>query len=75
MERVDLTSGQRAAGSSEYRETTVNTKLLSPEEIGRLFARETQRNLVMHSGRPMILQRLDAGDAMFKGRIDGERDQ
>jgi type IV secretion system protein VirD4 len=75
-ERVDLTMGQRATGAAEFRETVVNTKLLSPEEVGRLFSRETDRALIMHPGtRPMILQRLDASDEMFKGRIDHEREQ
>jgi type IV secretion system protein VirD4 len=74
MEKVDLTMGQRGQGSAEYRETIVNTKLLSPEEVGRMFARETQRALILHPGsRPMVLQRVDAADAMFKGMIDGER--
>ena len=74
MEKVDLTMSQRGQGAAEYRETIVNTKLLSPEEVGRMFARETQRALVLHPGsRPMVLQRLDASDAMFKGMIDGER--
>jgi type IV secretion system protein VirD4 len=76
MEHVGLTMGQRAAGTAEYRENVVSTKLLSPEEVGRLFARETHRALILHPGtRPLILQRLDAGDEMFKGRIDDERKQ
>jgi type IV secretion system protein VirD4 len=74
MERVDVTMTQLAQGSSEYRESIVNTKLLSPEEVGRIFARETRRLLVMHPGsRSMVLERLDAGDAMFGGQIDDER--
>lgn len=73
-EKVDLTMGQRGQGAAEYRDSIVNTKLLSPEEVGRLFARETHRALILHPGsRPMVLQRLDASDAMFKGMIDGER--
>ncbi len=73
-EKVDLTMGQRGQGSAEYRETIVSTKLLSPEEVGRMFARETHRALILHPGsRPMVLQRLDASDAMFRGMIDGER--
>jgi type IV secretion system protein VirD4 len=73
-EKVNLTMGQRGAGSAEYREAIVNTKLLSPEEVGRLFARETGRTLVLHPGtRPLILQRLDAGEEMFRGRVDDER--
>jgi type IV secretion system protein VirD4 len=74
MQRVELTMSQRGQGASEYRETTVNTKLLSPEEVGRMFARETRRGLILHPGtRPIVLQRLDASDAMFKGMIDDER--
>jgi type IV secretion system protein VirD4 len=74
MERVDLTMHQVGQGSAEYREAIVNTKLLSPEEVGRIFARETGRLLVMHPGtRHLVLQRLDASDPMFKGQIDDER--
>lgn len=72
-QKVDLTMNQRGQGSSEYREETVREKLLSPEEVGRFFARETNRMFVVHPGRPLLLQRLDASDAMFKGMIDGER--
>jgi type IV secretion system protein VirD4 len=74
MDKSELTMSQRGQGAAEHRETTVNTKLLSPEEVGRMFARETGRGLILHPGsRPMVLQRLDASDAMFKGMIDGER--
>lgn len=73
MEKVEVTMNQRGQGAAESREVVVNTKLLSPEEVGRIFARETGRGLVLHAGRPLVLQRLDAGDAMFKGMIDGEQ--
>jgi type IV secretion system protein VirD4 len=74
MERVDLTMHQVQQGAAEYREALVNTKLLSPEEVGRIFARETGRMLVLHPGtRHLVLQRLDASDPMFKGQIDDER--
>jgi type IV secretion system protein VirD4 len=72
-QRVDLTMNQRSQGASEYREETVISKLLSPEEVGRLFARESGRLMVIHSGRPLLLQRLDASDALFKGAIDHEQ--
>jgi len=73
-DKVDLTMGQRSQGAGEFRQTHVKDKLLSPEEIGRLFARETRRVLVLHPGsRPRILQRLDASDPMFEEKIDGER--
>lgn len=72
-QKIDLTMSQRGQGSSEYREDTVREKLLSPEEVGRFFARESARMLVVHPGRPLLLQRLDANDHMFKGAIDGER--
>lgn len=73
QDKVDLTMGQRSQGAAEYRESVINAKLLSPEEVGRIFARETHRVLVLHPGsRPRILRRLDASDAMFKGKIDGE---
>jgi type IV secretion system protein VirD4 len=71
--KVDVTMNQRAQGAVDEREETVNTKLLSPEEVGRLFARETDRLMVVHPGRPLALQRLDASDPMFKRMIDGER--
>ena len=70
-EKVDLTTTGRKEGTAEYRDVIVNSKLLSPEEVGRFFARQADRLLVLHPGsRPMVLKRLDAGDAMFKGRID-----
>jgi type IV secretion system protein VirD4 len=70
MEKTGVTMSQRGQGAPEFKQVTVNNKLLSPEEVGRLFARETNRMLVMHTGRPLLLQRLDAGDAMFKDMID-----
>lgn len=74
VDKIDLTATQRGQGAAEFRETVVNAKLLSPEEVGRMFARETNRALILHPGsRPLILQRLDAGDVMFKGKIDGEQ--
>jgi type IV secretion system protein VirD4 len=73
-EKTNATMSQRGQGAAEERQVFVNSKLLSPEEIGRLFARETNRMLVLHPGRPLILQRLDAADAMFKGKIDDSRD-
>jgi len=73
MEKVELTMNQRGEGAAEHREVVVTTKLLSPEEVGRLFARETGRLLVLHPGsRPLILRRLDASDKLFQGKIDGE---
>jgi len=74
MEKVDATMTQRGHGAAEYREAVVNSKLLTPEEVGRFFSRETRRVLTLHPGsRPMILQRLDVGDEMFKGMIDAEQ--
>lgn len=73
MQKTDATMSQRGQGAAAEREETVNTRLLSPEEVGRLFARETGRIMVLHPGRPLILQRLDASDALFKGAIDDEQ--
>jgi type IV secretion system protein VirD4 len=70
-EKNDLTMGQRAQGASEFRESVVNSPLLTPEEVGRIFARETNRMLVLHPGsRPMIIERIDA--AVFGEKIDDE---
>lgn len=73
VEKTDLTMNQRKEGAAEYREVVVSSKLLTPEEVGRLFARETGRVLVLHPGsRPMTLQRLNADDAMFREKINDE---
>jgi hypothetical protein len=73
MERTEATMNQRKEGAGEYREAIVNSKLLTPEEVGRFFARETNRILVLHPGsRPMILRRLDVADLQLKEMTNGK---
>jgi type IV secretion system protein VirD4 len=72
-EKTEVTMNQRGEGAAEYKDVYVNEKLLSPEEVGRLLARETGRILILHPGsRPRVLRRLDASDDMFRGKIAGE---